>query len=119
MSSAPRKVLIMEDAVFIRAMERRFLESAGYEIVGETNSEKECVKLYCKLQPDLLIADLALAEGTGGGAIETILGFDENLKYIVVTSYADQISEEMRQRAQGVLIKPFSEAEFAAALKAW
>ncbi|MCR9140838.1 MAG: response regulator [bacterium] len=118
MTAANRKVLIMEDAVFIRAMERRFLESAGYEIVGETNSEKECVELYKKFRPDLLIADLALAEGTGGGAIQSISEFDPGFQYIVVTSYADQISEEMRGKAQAVLIKPFSEAEFAAALKA-
>ena len=116
MTTANKKVLIMEDAVFIRAMERRFLESAGYEIVGETNSEAECVDLYKKFRPDLLIADLALAEGTGGGAIESIKQFDPALKYIVVTSYADQVSEEMRGQALAVLIKPFSESEFAAAL---
>lgn len=118
MTAAKRKVLIMEDAVFIRAMERRFLESAGYEIVGETNSEKECVEMYKKLRPNLLIADLALAEGTGGGAIKSISEFDPSFEFIVVTSYADQISEEMRSKARAILIKPFSETEFAAALNA-
>ena len=109
-----RTVLILEDAVFIRAMEKKYLTSNNFEIAGETNSEDEGISMFKSLNPDLVIIDLKLAEGTGMGAIQRIKEINPRAKMLVITSYGEDLKKnaEISRQVSGILLKPFSEEEF-------
>ena len=109
-----KAVLILEDAVFIREMEKKFLRNNNFEIKGETNSEDQGVALYEKTRPDLVIVDLQLAQGDGKSAIARIKKIDANARVLVITSYGEHLEEdkELRDSISAVLLKPFTEEEF-------
>lgn len=109
-----KAVLILEDAVFVREIEKKLLKKNDFEIVGETNSQDEGVELYRKLSPDLVLVDLKLAQGTGDEAMREIMKFDTGAKFVVVTSYGEGLDNdpELRSRVAALLHKPFTEEEF-------
>ena len=109
-----KAVLILEDAVFVREIQKKLLKKSDFEIVGETNSQDEGVKLYRELSPDLVLVDLKLAQGTGDDAMRSILEFDSSARFVVVTSSGAGVERdpELKQRVAAVLHKPFTEEEF-------
>jgi len=113
-----RKVLVMEDAVFIREIEKRFLRNTDCEIVGETNSETEGLKIFKSKKPDLVILDLHLAEGSGLSALKGLREINPDAKILVVTSYNEELEQnkELRSQVSAVLTKPFTEEEFTSAI---
>jgi two-component system, chemotaxis family, chemotaxis protein CheY len=114
-----KAVLILEDAVFIRQIEKKFLKSLDYEISGETSSASEGVQLYRDKRPDLVIVDLTLAEGSGQSAIKSILEINPDACIVVVTSNSELLDQEpgLRTRVASVILKPFSEEEFLSRIK--
>ncbi len=109
-----QKILIIEDAVFVREMEKKILLQNGFEVIGETSSETEGIAIYQKGSPDLVIVDLQLAEGTGIGAMAQIAKINPNARFIVITSHTDMLDElndGAKQQILGVLNKPFAADE--------
>ena len=117
---AEKAVLVIEDAVFVREIEKRYLRNNGFNLIGETNSEQEGVELFRAHDPDLVILDLHLAEGTGINAIRRILEIKPDARLVVVTSYDEEIKEEnpeLVSRIAAILTKPFTEEEFMQAIQ--
>ena len=59
------RVLIVDDAVFMRIILRRILENAGYEVVGEASTGDEAVDQYSRLKPDLVTMDITMPSMDG------------------------------------------------------
>ena len=60
-----KKILIVDDATFIRTMVRDILVPRGFEIAGEATNGNEAVVMYEKLQPDLVTMDITMREKDG------------------------------------------------------
>ena len=104
------KILICDDAVFMRMTIREALESAGYEIVAEAEDPDEAVRLYKEKKPDLVTMDL-LMKKPGIGGIREIRSFDPKAKIIVISVLAEQegeVVEAIRAGASGIVSKPIS-----------
>ena len=114
-----KSVLILEDAIFIREIEKRYLKNNGYDIIGETNSEDEGVKIFRESKPALVVLDLHLAQGTGIDAARRMKEINPEARVVVVTSYDEELSEHPDLKAwfAVVLTKPFTEEEFVKALQ--
>jgi signal transduction histidine kinase len=117
-SSRPR-ILIMEDGVQVRKMERDFLEKLGYEVTetGDGQEALECYKeaLLSKRPFDLVILDLIIRQGPGGIlTMEKLLKEDPSVKAIVVSGYVnDPAMEDCRNYGfRGALKKPFNLMDF-------
>ena len=102
------RILICDDAEFMRMTIRDALESAGHQIVGEAKDGTDAVEKYKKLKPDIVTMDL-LMKIPGQGAIKEITAHDPKAKIIVISVLNDQegeVIEAVRFGASGLVTKP-------------
>ncbi len=64
------KVLIVDDAAFMRMMIKDILEKNGFEVVGEANNGLKAVELYKKEQPDVVTMDITMPDMDGIEAVK-------------------------------------------------
>ncbi len=110
MSGKISKVLIVDDAMFIRRRLKKIVEKIdSTKVVGEATNGEEAISLYKDLRPDLVCMDLVMPEKDGLKAIEEIIKFDKKAKIVVVSAMGQQSSvlEAMGKGAKEFIQKPF------------
>jgi len=107
-----KRVLIVDDALFMRNYIRGILEKIDFEICGEASSAPEAVEKYKELKPDLVTMDIIMPEIEnldGVGAVKEILGLDSNANIIVISAVGEEpvVKEALSYGAKSFLVKPF------------
>lgn len=107
-----RKVLIVDDAYFMRNLIKKALREAGYEVVGEAKNGAEGLQMYKNLQPDLVTMDIKMPDISGIDVTRQILSEFPKAKIIAITGNNDEnIKKEMLLAgAKDYLRKPFQPA---------
>jgi len=67
------RILIADDASFMRQMIREIIEPEGHEVVGEATNGIEAVELFRELQPELVTMDIVMPKRSGIDAVKAIL----------------------------------------------
>lgn len=106
-----KKVLVVDDAIFMRMTIKKMLEKSNYEVIGEAANGAIGVDLYKQLQPDFVTMDITMPEMTGIEALKMIKAFDHNAKVIMVTALGQEgmVREAIISGAKNYLVKPFTE----------
>ncbi len=114
------KVLIVEDAPFIREMIRDILESHDHEIVGEAANGLEAIEKYKALKPDIVLMDILMPGMDGLSAITKIIEQDAGAKIVVVSALVKEAlrKEAMRAGAMDFVAKPFQVERLLEAVRA-
>lgn len=83
------------------------------QVIGEAGSGREAIELCKRLQPDLILLDFGLPEGSGLQAMRAILADQPGTKVVFLTAFAQSslLIEAMRHGAQGYITKSSSLAE--------
>lgn len=81
-----KKVLIVDDAAFMRMSIRMILEKGGYQIVGEAQNGLEGVSLYKEHKPDIVTMDITMPEMSGVDALKAIKAYDPQAKVVMVSA---------------------------------
>lgn len=103
------KVLLVEDEVGIRTLIRKILEkSEGFRVVGECDNGEDGIKLFSKLNPDVVFLDVELREGSGLSCASVIADINPKAKLIFATAHSEYMSEAFSVYAFDYLIKPFN-----------
>ncbi len=104
-----KRVLIVDDAAFMRMMIKNILTKNGFEVVGEASNGLEAVKLYQELKPDLVTMDITMPEMDGIEALKKIKEIDPNAKVIMVSAMGQQqlVIEAIQAGARDFIVKPF------------
>ncbi len=112
-------ILIVDDAAFMRAMLKRILEDAGFEIVGEAVNGREAVQLYEELNPDLVTLDMVMPEMGGMEALQAIRAHDRKAKVVIVSAVdqRENLLEAIRSGATEYIVKPFDESRVMKAVR--
>jgi two-component system chemotaxis response regulator CheY len=108
------RILIADNASFMRSCLKYIVENAGHEVVGMAKEGREAVNLHEQLKPDLVTLDILMEDGMDGiVALGTIMKDHPAAKVIMVTAMGqDQVQEEARKLgAVGYIRKPFKPAE--------
>lgn len=111
---APARVLIVDDATFVRTKLKKIVEKMDFaEVVGEATNGEDAVTLYKDLKPDVVTMDLIMPNRDGIQAIEDIITFDEAAKIIVVSAMGQEMSiaEAVEKGAKAYIKKPFKDDE--------
>lgn len=102
------RVLVVDDAKFMRVTLKNLLEEAGHEVIGEAANGVEAVEKYQELNPDVVTMDITMPEMDGIEAIKRILGEDPRAKIIVVSAMGQKamVVEAIQAGAKDFVVKP-------------
>ena len=103
------KVLIVDDAKFMRTLVKDALVPAGHEIIGEAENGLEAVELYRRLKPELVTMDITMREKDGIEATEEILKLDPSAKIVMVTALGQEnlLTKAIKLGVKDFVVKPF------------
>ncbi|WP_425060868.1 Chemotaxis protein CheY [Sporomusa carbonis] len=103
------KVLIVDDAAFMRMMIKDILSKNGYEIIGEAENGLKAVEKYQELKPDLTTMDITMPEMDGITAVKQIKKIDPGAKIIMCSAMGQQamVIEAIQSGARDFIVKPF------------
>ena len=105
------RILIVDDAKFMRITLSNILKKANHDIVGEGENGLEAVLLYDKLLPDLVTMDITMPEMSGLEAVKEIKGKYPAAKVIMCSAMGQQkmVVEAIESGAKDFIVKPFDE----------
>jgi len=114
-----KKVLIVDDATFMRMMIKDILKENGYEIAGEAANGVQAVDMYKSLNPDLVTMDITMPEMDGIKAVKEIMAHDSNARIIMCSAMGQQalVTEAIQAGARDFLVKPFQRERVLQALE--
>ena len=107
-SRTPTRVLLVDDhPLFLDGVKAALTGAADLEVVGEAHDVAEAVEATARLQPDVVLMDLNLPDGSGIEATRTLLSTHPELLVLVVTMSADDdaVVSAMRAGARGFVVK--------------
>jgi two-component system, chemotaxis family, chemotaxis protein CheY len=104
-----KRLLVVDDALFMRKMISAVATDAGWEVVGEAGDGAAAISLYQRLRPDLVTMDLVMPVMGGLEALRQIRAFDPGAKVIVVTALDQKqaLMDSIRDGAIDFIVKPF------------
>ncbi|MDP5273451.1 response regulator [Chengkuizengella axinellae] len=113
------KILIVDDAAFMRMMIKDILSKNGYEVVGEANDGSQAIEKYKELQPDLVTMDITMPEMDGIEALKEIKKIDPNSKVIMCSAMGQQamVIDAIQAGAKDFIVKPFQADRVIEAIK--
>ncbi|CDF59307.1 response regulator [Thermobrachium celere] len=113
------RVLIVDDAAFMRMMLKDILTKNGYEVIGEAPNGAKAVEIYKAERPDVVTMDITMPEMDGIQAVKEIKAFDPNAKIIMCSAMGQQamVMEAIKSGARDFIVKPFQPERVLEALK--
>lgn len=104
------RVLVVDDAIFMRKMISDILEGHGMEIVGEADNGQLAVEKYKELNPDLVTMDIIMPEMNGIDSVREIMAADPQARIVMCSALGQQalVQDALAAGAKDFLIKPFN-----------
>ncbi|MCB8817551.1 response regulator [Desulfosporosinus shakirovi] len=106
-----KKLLIVDDAAFMRLSIRNMMNNYDIEIVGEAANGLMGVEMYKELHPDVVTMDITMPEMSGIEALKAIKAHDPQAKVIMVSAMGQEgmVKEAIINGAKTFVVKPFKE----------
>ncbi|HBK67745.1 MAG TPA: two-component system response regulator [Firmicutes bacterium] len=103
------RVLVVDDAAFMRMMIKDILKKGGYEVVGEAEDGVKSIEKFKELKPDLVTMDITMPEMDGITAVREIRKIDANALIIMCSAMGQQamVIDAIQAGAKDFVVKPF------------
>ena len=107
------RVMIVDDALFMRNMLRNIFSESGFEVIGEAQNGSEAVEKYAQLRPELVTMDIVMPEKSGIEALKEIVAIDGSARIIICSALGQEslIMEALEAGARDFIVKPFKPAK--------
>ena len=104
-----KRVLIVDDAIFMRMKLKYILEKNGYEVVAEAQNGLEAIEKYKAEKPDLVTMDITMPEMDGVAALKGIKAVDPGAKVVMCSAMGQQsmVMDAIQAGAVDFIVKPF------------
>ncbi len=112
------KVMIVDDAAFMRITIKNMLKKSPHEVVGEAENGRVAVERYKALSPDVVTMDITMPEMDGLSALKEIMSVNPSANVIMVSAMGQEamVREAIMSGAKGFIVKPFKEDGILAAI---
>ncbi|TMN21392.1 response regulator [Lentibacillus cibarius] len=113
------KILVTDDAAFMRMQLKNNLTQLGHEVIGEAENGQDAVEKYKELEPELITMDITMPEMNGVEAVKEIKKLNSDVKIIMCSAMGQQemVLEAIRAGANDFIVKPFSADRIKEALE--
>ncbi len=103
------RILIADDASFMRMMIREIVEGEGFEVVGEASDGVEAVEEFKRLHPDVVTMDIVMPRRSGIDAVRGIMELDSNACVVMCSALGQEtlVTEALEAGARDFIVKPF------------
>jgi two-component system, chemotaxis family, chemotaxis protein CheY len=100
------RVLVVDDAAFMRKMVTDALSKGGHEVVGEAGNGNEAIAQFQALKPDLMTLDITMPEKA---ALADIMAADPSAKVVMCSALGQEskVLEAIKLGAKDFVVKPF------------
>lgn len=111
------KILIVDDAEFLRVRISKMLVSNGHQVL-EAENGAVAVNSYKANRPDAVLMDVTMPEMDGLAALKAIRSGDPNARVVMLTALGQEsvVLEAIKSGAKDFVVKPFEPARVLAAL---
>lgn len=113
-----KRVLIVDDAAFMRVSIKNMLSKNGYEIAGEAENGKVALQRFQELNPDVVTMDITMPEMDGLDSLKAILAVQPAAHVVMISAMGQEsmVREAVLSGAKGFIVKPFKEDILISAL---
>jgi two-component system chemotaxis response regulator CheY len=113
------RVLVVDDAAFMRKVLGDALASGGHEVVGEAANGAEAVENFQTLRPELTTLDITMPEKDGLAALAEIMAIDPAARVIMCSALGQEskVLESIKLGAKDFVVKPFQADRVLEAVK--
>jgi two-component system chemotaxis response regulator CheY len=103
------RVLVADDASFMRQMIREIVEAEGHEVVGEASDGDEAVEEWKRLHPDVVTMDIVMPRRSGIDAVKGIMDLDATARVVMCSALGQEtlVQEALQAGARDFIVKPF------------
>ncbi|HSV30828.1 MAG TPA: response regulator [Atribacteraceae bacterium] len=113
------KIMIVDDAAFMRMMLKDIITKNGFEVVAEAANGREAVMKFDELKPDLVTMDITMPEMDGINATKEIRSKNPEAKIIMCSAMGQQamVVDAIQAGAKDFVVKPFKPDRVLEAIK--
>jgi two-component system chemotaxis response regulator CheY len=113
------RVLVADDASFMRQMIRDIIEPEGFEVVGEASDGVEVVERFKELHPDIVMMDIVMPKRSGIDAVKGIVAMDPTARVVMCSALGQEtlVMEAIQAGAKDFIVKPFKPESVVATLR--
>ncbi|BCZ45617.1 response regulator [Clostridium gelidum] len=113
-----KKILVVDDAAFMRLTIKTMLDKNGFEVVGEAENGRKAIEMYKMLKPDIVTMDITMPDMGGVEALTEIIKFDPKATVLMLSAMGQEgiVKDAVIKGAKGFIIKPFKEEYLLKAL---
>lgn len=113
------RILVVDDAAFMRLRLTDILTKGGHEIIGEAENGLEAIEKYAQLKPDLVTMDITMPVMEGIDAVKGIKKIDPNASVIMCSAMGQQqmVLNAIQAGAKDFVVKPFQADRVLDAIK--
>ena len=106
------RVLVVDDAAFMRKMVSDALATGGHEVVGEAGNGVEAIAQFQQIKPDLVTLDITMPEKDGLAALAEIVAADPSARVVMCSALGQEskVLEAIKLGAKDFVVKPFQPA---------
>jgi two-component system chemotaxis response regulator CheY len=103
------RVLVVDDAAFMRKVVSDALVGGGHEVIGEASNGVEAIARYQELSPELTTLDITMPEKDGLAALKEIMAIDPAARVIMCSAMGQEskVMESIKAGAKDFVVKPF------------
>ncbi|MBR0575982.1 response regulator [Proteiniclasticum sp. BAD-10] len=104
-----KRIMIVDDAIFMRMKLKDILEKNGYEVVAEAQNGADAIEKYKSERPEIVTMDITMPEMDGIQALKGIKKIDPQARVVMCSAMGQQamVMEAIQSGAVDFIVKPF------------
>lgn len=113
------RILVVDDAAFMRRMVSDVLTSGGHEVVGEAADGNEAVARYQELRPDVMTLDITMPEKDGIATLRELVDIDPAARVVICSALGQEtkVLDAIKAGAKDFVVKPFERERLLGAVE--